>query len=172
MSSRASSCLLVVFLSIVSPDSGFSWGSTRTSLQISERRLAVKSGTVLWRRVTNPPFLHDNAWSELKKSPEEQVFGSRSNWCPYRIFNKSQNDCLSIWNPSSLRGRVDSHKEAPYLQLKSQLAFSFSVLIFLILSSFFLYMSCFFDLKDDFSWLISFSSVSFCHFWLMMFVLS
>ena len=67
---------------ISSPVKGRSVGSMQTSLQTSANKFAVRFLTSLWRREMKPPFLHVNAWSIEKVTPQSHVDGSRDSCQP------------------------------------------------------------------------------------------
>ena len=163
ISRRALSWMFVVFVTKLSPDKGVNVGSTLTSLQTCVRREAVISRIELCLWMTNPPFLHESEWSKLNCAPHAQVVGRRLSWWPYRNLIRSQNDCLSIWKPSSLIGSVDNQREAPGSWWISISFFNSSGDWFLIVSSFWRLSWFRSFLNDSFSFLISSLSMSwFC----------
>ena len=78
MSSLAPSEMLEERVDITSPVSSCRSGSTRTSLQTSVRRLAVKSLISLWRIEGNPPLGQERACSTEKEAPQTQCEGVRA----------------------------------------------------------------------------------------------
>ena len=75
MSTLAPSFMLAEDPEKFSPFSFCKEGSTVTFEQASVNRQAVRSRSSIWRRVGNPPFVHDKAWSTVKFFPQAQWDG-------------------------------------------------------------------------------------------------
>ena len=90
ISTRASS---VIFAFLSCSDSLVScWcvGLISTSWHMIFRRLGVRSRIWLWWRFIKPSFLHERAWSMVKRAPHSQVVGSPCSCHPYRSLSRSQ----------------------------------------------------------------------------------
>ena len=80
-----------------------------TSLQTSERRLAVRSQISLCLIEGNPPFWQERACSTENCVPQSQLTGVRSGCHPYLRHNASRKAPLCNVNPNSVMGRAVSH---------------------------------------------------------------
>ena len=114
MSSLAPSEMLEERVDSTSPVSSCRSGSTRTSLQTSVRRFAVKSLILLWRIEGNPPLEQERACSTEKEAPQTQCEGVRAGSQPYLRHRASTKAPLCKQKPCSLMGRVVSQLEEPF----------------------------------------------------------
>lgn len=78
----------------VSLVSSCSWGSTRMSLHISFKSLAVIFWIWLWGIEIKPPFLNDKACCRANLRPHSQLVGNLRGAHPCLIWIRSQNSFL------------------------------------------------------------------------------
>ena len=119
ISKRDSFAVLVDFRSNSSPVSGKSNGSDVTSLHTSDNIFEVKSRTLLWRILMNPPFLQFIACCRSNFVPQAQTVGKFKRFQPYRNRMPSQNSCLFKSKPWCFIGKTVNQFDTPFSVLLS-----------------------------------------------------
>ena len=113
MSNLASLVSTAVRCSIRSQVSGNNVGSTCTSWHTSDKSIAVKSLTSLWRVLMNPSFLQDILYWIVNVDPQAHVVGKFAIDYPYRTLILSKT-CFVRSNPFSTIGSISGKCDTPF----------------------------------------------------------
>ena len=114
MSNLASLVSTAVRCSIRSQVSGNNVGSTCTSWHASDKSIAVKSLTSLWRVLMNSPFLQDILYWIVNVDPQAHVVGKFAIDYPYRTLILSKTVVLWDQIRFSIIGSINGKFDTPF----------------------------------------------------------